>query len=302
MLKKIIFITGANSFLAQSAAEILSKRGYLIYGCCRNPDLITKHSNFKKILPYTTLNLPLSLIPKGINVLLHFEGHSSVLKSFAYSETLRSYNLQIIKKIEKIAIQSSEGLHIIFPSSAAVYGQKKNSNLEENSELKPISPYGINKANFENSLRTFCVNNSIQCSIVRFFSLYGPTQKKQLIWEAYKKLKFDETSIFHGTGNEVRDFFYITDAINLIDCLIKRDDKLTIINGGTGIKTTVSEVVNKIKFLIKSDKEIIFNGKNRIGDPFSLLASTLLFDKIAFKPKIFLSEGLNKTVLYYESN
>lgn len=268
MLKKIIFITGANSFLAQSAAEILSKRDYFVYGCCRNPDLITKHSNFKKILPYTTLNLPLSLIPKGIDVLLHFEGHSSVLKSFEYSETLRSYNLQIIKKIEKIAIQSSKGLHIIFPSSAAVYGQKKNSNLKETSELKPISPYGINKANFENSLRALSINNFIRCSIIRFFSLYGPTQKKQLIWEAYKRLKFDDTPVFYGTGNEVRDFFYISDAINLIDCLIKRNDKLIIINGGTGIKTTVNMVVNKIKFLIKSEKEIIFNGKKKSWRPF----------------------------------
>lgn len=42
--------------------------------------------------------------------------------------------------------------------------------------------------------------------------------------------------------------------------------------------------------------------KKRVGDPFSLLASTILLDKIGFKPKILINEGLNKTVFNYEFN
>jgi len=127
-------------------------------------------------------------------------------------------------------------------------------------------------------------------------------QKKQLIWDTYNKLKFSEDPIFHGTGNEIRDFFYISDAIDLIDYLISHNDSLMIVNGGTGIGTTIYDVINKIKNLIKSDKEIVFNQVPRTGDPFSLSASTLLLDKIGFVSKVSLNEGLSKTIFSYESS
>lgn len=302
MLKKIIFITGANSFLGQSVAQILSKKGFVIYGCCRNVNSINDPSNYKKLLPYSTLDLPINLLPKEIDILLHCEGQSSVLNSFEFQSEFKSYNFKLIEKIKKIVLQSSKKVHVIFPSSAAVYGQNDSCNLEEQSNLKPVSPYGIEKAYFEESLKTFSFNHSIQCSIIRFFSLFGPSNKKQLIWEAYCRLKSSEKPIFFGTGNEVRDFFFISDAINLIEYLIKYDKKFIIVNGGTGIGTTINNIIYKIRDIIKTDKNIIFNQVYRTGDPYSLIASNLLLSKIGFVAKVSLDEGLKYTISGYEKN
>lgn len=300
MLKKKILITGANSFLGQSAAQMFSKKGYIVFGCCRNPDLIINNLNFEKILPYSTLEVPLNLLPKDINILFHCESQTSILKSFEFKENLKSHSSKIIKKLMEIALRCSSELHIIFPSSAAVYGDKNSQNLKETLELKPISPYGLEKAYFEESLHTLTSNRSFNCSVIRFFSLFGPIQKKQIIWDTFNKLKYSDKPIFFGTGNEIRDFFYISDAINLIELLIKRNRKFTIINGGTGIGTTVIELIKIIKDILGYDKEIIFNQLNRDGDPFSLVASFLFLKKIGFVSKITLIDGLRKTILSYD--
>lgn len=302
MLKKIIFITGANSFLGQSAAQILSKKEYIIYGCCRNVNAINNISNYQKILPYSTLELPLNLLPKKIDILLHCEGQSSVLKSFELESELKSYNLKIIKKIQKIVLQSFTSIHVIFPSSAAVYGQSYYCKLKEENELKPVSPYGIEKAYFENSLKTFCINYSVQCSIIRFFSLYGPGNKKQLIWDAYCRLKSFDKPVFSGSGNEKRDFLFVSDAVDLIEFLINFNRKFIVVNGGTGNGTTIQDVICKIRDLMKTDKELIFNQVARSGDPFALVASDSILNKIGFNAKISLDEGLKKTIEAYDSD
>ena len=293
-------MTGANSFIGQSLAKNFFKKNYVIYGCCRRPESIHYSSNFTKIIPYSIIDIPLDLLPKKIDIFIHLEGASSVTKSFKNINDLKNYNFNVIEKIKMIISKLTDNIHFIFPSSSAVYGNNNKPVLEETYDPKPISPYGIYKAYFENHLINISSNNFVQCSIIRFFSLYGPLLRKQLIWEAYKKIISLESPIFHGTGKEVRDFLYISDVIDLIEHLINHAKGLTIVNGGTGIGTTTKNVTYAIKDLIRSNKEIIFNNINRLGDPISLIASTKRLRKIGFQSKVLFKDGLKDTILKYE--
>ena len=52
-------------------------------------------------------------------------------------------------------------------------------------------------------LNFFEKNFKLQFNILRFYSIYGDGLKKQLIWDACKKMKFNK-NIFFGTGEEIK--------------------------------------------------------------------------------------------------
>ena len=64
--------------------------------------------------------------------------------------------------------------------------------------------------------------------IFRLTSLYGPYLKKQLIWDTLQKVKQKKRMEFNGSGNELRDFIYIDDAIKAFDFLLRKKLKLIL--------------------------------------------------------------------------
>ena len=75
----------------------------------------------------------------------------------------------------------------------------------------------------------------IRTCCLRIFSAYGPRLKKQLLWDIYQKIKKNDELVLYGTGNETRDFIYISDIIRIIDMVIQkaefRGEALNIANG-----------------------------------------------------------------------
>ena len=65
--------------------------------------------------------------------------------------------------------------------------------------------------------------------------------------ENNKILKANKEAIFWGSGEEVRDFIHISDVMSLFDMILNTRDKFLIINGGTGIRNTVKDIVETIR-------------------------------------------------------
>ena len=84
--------------------------------------------------------------------------------------------------------QYSYNTKLIYPSSAAVYGFSNNLPLKEYSDLNPISPYGYHKKIVEELCRMYVEQYAVKVVVLRLFSVYGKELKKQLLWDACKKL------------------------------------------------------------------------------------------------------------------
>ncbi len=70
-------------------------------------------------------------------------------------------------------------MHIIYSSSVSVYGYKRTSEvLDENSELKPASPYSESKMMAEQVIKSFAdANPLIKYTLLRFGTFYGSGYK-----------------------------------------------------------------------------------------------------------------------------
>jgi len=102
---------------------------------------------------------------------------------------------------------------VLFPSSAAVYGDLKETRADEETPLAPISPYGFHKAACELLGREYAECFGLRVVVCRLFSLFGPTQRRLLVWELYKQLSGPAQTVWlEGTGEEVRDYLHVEDA------------------------------------------------------------------------------------------
>ena len=105
----------------------------------------------------------------------------------------------------------------------------------------------------------------------------------------------------NGTGQELRDWLYIEDAIQILVAAGKyTTDRLSIMNGGTGIGTSVNDVVNLLCQAWEISPEIAFSGQKRHGDPLTLVANIEKLNRLGFKPTYSLDRGIEKYINWFK--
>jgi UDP-glucose 4-epimerase len=105
--------------------------------------------------------------------------------------------------------------------------------------------------------------------ICRFFSVYGPRQRRLLIWEIHQQLLADSPVIeIQGTGSETRDFLHIDDASAALLTLAQHAKRgATVVNVASGTEFSVSQLIEEMKRLTDRDKMLMCHGSPRPGDP-----------------------------------
>ncbi len=188
-------------------------------------------------------------------------------------------------------------------SSAAVYGNPASLPIEERSEIRPVSPYGIHKEMAEMICEEFHRFWNIKTVCIRIFSAYGPGLKKQLLWDLSQKIKNKDVVELFGTGEETRDFIYIDDLVRLIECVIKKSRfSGDFVNAANGEQIKVSTIANLVSKELKSDKPIKFKGSNRKGDPLYWEADISKAKEIGYSQSVSIKDGIKNYVKWLSVN
>ncbi|MBW8359994.1 MAG: NAD-dependent epimerase/dehydratase family protein [Weeksellaceae bacterium] len=208
-----------------------------------------------------------------------------------------------IKILDAIRVHNPECKYINL-SSAAVYGNPVKLPIKETADLKPLSPYGWHKLYAEQICKEYFYLYNIQTINLRLFSVYGERLKKQIFWDLYQKcLHSNEIELF-GSGTETRDFIYISDVINAIDCIIK--DGLfngEAVNIASGLEIEIKKAALVFINEHNSDVKLKFNMIVKPGDPIHWRADISLLESFGFKFQVSIQEGLKNVVQWLkESN
>lgn len=298
-MNKTVLITGGLGFLGRSVANTFNSKNYEVFGLGHGNlnDLRWKEIGYKDWKEGDISYENLIEFDRSFDIIVHCANDVSVYNSI--QDPLKNYesSIQITQALISFIQQSSKSPHLIFPSSAAVYGDIGDMPIKEDSIYNPISPYGKNKLLSEKLLKKLSQEVDMKLSIIRFFSIYGPGQKKQLLWDAYEKLTSNSSqAIFFGTGEETRDWIYIEDASRLILHLSEMQNPPFLINGASGIRMTLKNSLNLLKNSIGTDKKLVFDGKIRAGDPAFYHADISRLLHTEFKNKFKLQEGIKQYV------
>jgi UDP-glucose 4-epimerase len=162
---------------------------------------------------------------------------------------------------------------VIFPSSAAIYGNPPTLPVREDMPTEPISPYGFHKAACELLAREYAQCFGLNIVVCRLFSLFGASQRRLLVWELYDQISGPGSEVWlQGTGAETRDYLDIEDVSQAILALSdlyrgETEARCRVVNVASGVETGVLALAHEIARIADSPKAIHCRGIERPGDP-----------------------------------
>lgn len=170
---------------------------------------------------------------------------------------------------------------------------------DENSKIHPTSVYGISKHVQEQLVLTVCNSLGISGVAFRYQNVYGPGQSLTNPYTGI--LSIFSTRILNGQpinifedGNESRDFVYIDDVVNATIAGLEYENLSSeVFNVGTGISTSVIQVVKTLMENYNKKVDYMLSGNFRIGDIRHNYADiSKVKEKLGFSPKITFQEGI----------
>ncbi len=301
MLNKSVLVTGAHGFIGRHVAKYYSQQGWYVtaigHGQWRKNEL--SEWGIKEWFGADVSVKNLVDFKLSPDVVVHTAGGSSV--PFSLQSPYSDFNKTVISSIEVLEFLRlhKPDAKMVYLSTAGVYGSTDILPIKESAELKPLSPYGVHKLMAESLCAQYSQHYEISTAVIRFFSIYGSGLRKQLLWDASNKAKSGQLEFF-GTGNEIRDWLHVDDAVKLIYKVSEHNNKdCLVLNGGSGVGVSVNQLLTQLFACLQINSQPLFNGVIREGDPKGYIADTSISERLGFKPQIQLSKGLHDYVTWF---
>ncbi|MGL4950279.1 MAG: UDP-glucose 4-epimerase GalE [Mycoplasma sp.] len=200
--------------------------------------------------------------------------------------------------------------HIVFSSTAAVYGFPKVIPVDEKAEKNPCNPYGASKLACENIIQDVAFNGNLNYTILRYFNVAGASDSNAY---GLRKLNptllipvVNKTIITNGEmnifGNDyentkdgtcIRDYIHIEDLVRAHLLAFEhqfKNNESNIFNLGTSSGYSVLEVIKAAENILSLKVNAKFSPR-RLGDPDVLITNNDLVKKIInWSPKKALDE------------
>jgi UDP-glucose 4-epimerase len=197
---------------------------------------------------------------------------------------------------------------LVYSSSASVYGDAVTEPMEEDHPFNNQNFYGATKICGEAMLRAYHHRYGLDYVGLRYMNVYGPRQDYHgayiaVIMKMLDAIDRGEAPTILGDGSEAFDFVAVEDCAKANVCAMDASASDQFYNVGTGIRTSLKELAEKLLNLTGCNKDIQYAPrsqatlvKNRIGSPIKAER------EIGFKAGIDLDEGLRRLIAWRASH
>lgn len=293
-----VFVTGGAGFIGRHLVTELLKNGHTvtIFDNFSNSDrssAIHIEKEGAKIIEGDIISLQeIVNAVKDHDVVVHLAAKISVDESIKNPSETFHVNVDGTKNV-LIACEKNHVKKIIAASSAAVYGESlPDTNLDENSKINPISPYGESKVMMEHEIKEFAARQNITYIILRFFNIYGIGQSPEyagVITKFIERISNDESLVIFGDGMQTRDFVSVRDVVSSI-CNAIQSSKNGIYNIGSGKPIMIKNLAEQMISLSKKNLKIQYADTKKGDIKHSQADISLAKKELKYIPRFDLDE------------
>lgn len=202
-----------------------------------------------------------------VEAIIHMGANSSTTEKDA--SHLMTNNYEYTKKLANYAVKN--GIRFIYASSAATYGDGSKGFLDVDSEcpgLRPLNMYGYSKNLFD--IRALKKGYFDKIVGIKYFNVFGPNEyhkgdMRSVVHKAYYQILSEgKVSLFksyhpdYKDGEQLRDFIYVKDAVDMTLFFLQKPDKNGLFNVGTGKSRSWLDLVTAIFHAMKLPVRIDF--------------------------------------------
>ena len=269
----MIIITGAAGFIGSNILAKLNNENFkdiVLVDDFRNEEKNKNflHKTFSEKVHRDIFFEWLSKNHKHVQFIIHIGARTDTAE---FDTTVfDKLNLNYSKKIWKACVEY--GLPLIYASSAATYGMgelgyKDNHDIIEN--LKPLNPYGESKNDFDKwALKQD--KKPYFWTGLKFFNVYGPNEYHKgrmasVIFHAFNQInKSNAMKLFRShnpdykDGEQLRDFVYVKDVVEVIYFLMHHRKDSGLYNLGTGKSRTFIDLTRNTFKAMNISEDISF--------------------------------------------
>jgi len=302
-----ILVTGGAGFIGSNIADALINLGHdvtiidnLSTGKKEN---INPKANFFQINILDKTSLEGVFQSQKPEVVFHVAGQVNLVWSL--TNIARDLELNTKGSINVFELSVKYNVRrIIYSSTIAVYGDVDILPVNENTPIKPLSPYGISKYSAEQYLEYFKKRNHIERVVLRYSNVYGPRQnplgEAGVVSIFTEKIIKNEKLVVFGDGNQTRDYVYVEDVVKAN--LLSIDGPEGVYNIGTGIETSVNDLIRIFESVTNTKITPIYK-EPRLGEVRRIYLDISKAKKeLGFEPTFDIKEGIRKTIEWYKKN
>ena len=241
---------------------------------------------------------------RGIGAIMHFAG--SIVVPESVEQPLKYYANNTLASHSLISAAVDAGVkHILFSSTAAVYGAAERVPISEDDAKAPINPYGASKLMTERMLSDASAAHPFNYGALRYFNVAGADPQGRtgqmgrgsthLIKVACETAvgRRDHVAVY-GTdyptpdGTCIRDYIHVSDLaaahVAALEWLIAHPRENLVLNCGYGRGLSVLEVLDAVDRASGTPVKRVMEGR-RAGDPPALVsANARILETLDWRP------------------
>jgi len=306
---KMVLVTGSAGFLGRHIVAEFKRHGWATIGVDKTSEggeIAAPAEVGGSAAPddYRPMSLPsrefgLLLAEGKPDAILHAAGPASVSHSVTDPEADFSASVPVFFNVLDSVRRHAPECRVVLLSSAAVYGEPGALPVAEDRPTSPISPYGYHKAICESMLAEFGSVYSVAGAAARIFSAYGAGLRRQVLWDICSKAQAGRLELF-GTGEETRDFIHADDVARALR-LIAEEGQMAgeVYNVANGVATSIRELATMLVNRLGCEREIVFSGERRAGDPIGWRADIARLIGLGYRPEVELEDGVTEYARWF---
>jgi UDP-glucose 4-epimerase len=294
--KMRVLVIGGSGFIGSHVVDALIGAGHSVRVFSRHPE------RFRAALPDVEYYLgdfrdrmALAKALSGIDAVFHvvsttFPGTANLDPKTDVSENLVG-TLDLIETMLGLGVK-----RLLFVSSGGtVYGVPEQVPIPESHALHPINSYGIVKVAIEQFIEMYRRTRGLSPVIIRASNPFGPRQGHSgvqgVVSTFIDRVVHGKEIEIWGDGSVIRDFIDVRDLAEFC-VLAGTSAQEGIYNAGSGVGTSLTELLDVIRDTTKMDVMTNFKPARLIDVPVSVLDCARAAEDFGWTPRRSLRDGI----------
>jgi UDP-glucuronate decarboxylase len=303
-----MLVTGGAGFLGSHLCERLLAEGHEVL--CLDNFFTGRKKNVKHLLhePYFELirhdvTLPVLL---EVDRIYHLACPASPIH-YQYN-AIKTIKANVLGTINMLGMAKRVKARILFASTSEVYGDPTVHPQKEDywgnvNTIGIRSCYDEGKRVAETLMMDYYRQNNVDIKIVRIFNTYGPrmlpNDGRVVSNFIIQALKGEDITVY-GKGSQTRSFCFVDDLVEGMIRMMDREDFIGPVNLGNPEEYTILEFAEKIIAMTGSKSKISYKPLPSDDPQQRQPDITLARAKLGWKPVVSVTDGLKRTIDYFE--